>query len=841
LANTDNRKSQRSPVTLRIKFKSANLEQFIERYAVDVSQGGIFIRTKEPLPVGTTMRFEFQLRDESPLITGEGTVVWIREPNAGQAGVAPGMGVRFDRLTESSQSVLDEILAHKAKRAASSAATQNTDPPTRVASAATLRKAVAASRDNGMPFTHDDEPADAFEQSTKVHSLEELASLSARPDTGDPLAGAAEEYEEDKTKVYPAMAKPAARPNTRPGSRASARPTGPAVDLGLPGVTQPLPRSPAMDSDVELGHASFEEEFDDLELPVDKDVELGMAGPTKPLQAERLVRSDEVELGRAGTTSPAKQPQPAARPTAPGKPIALGQSGAHDPMSDVPLPEPGHFDLGMAGPTMPLPTERLGRGAELELGAAGTTDEAEEAALQQAARAKSAAAERAAAAQASAAATRAASPQAPNLAAPPAPPAPPAQLARIAPPVDPLEDSQELLETAESALGALIAQNQPEAAEASVVDELAARRAGRASEQMPAMAPPPDLDEGIDEEDDGIEEAVTTRPPASADRRVVAASPAVRVSTRTGTDAVEKKKGFPLLPLFAAAVVLAIIGGGAFLLATERGGEILAKLTGGTVEPPAEPGTVATPTPPPQPVPVAVPPDAAAQAVAEPEPEIVMEEEPEVPVELVEVQVRSTPPGATAALVDGDQSGPTPMTFKVDKAKKHRVRISQPGFVSQEIELDPAQPKPAPVTLAAIPRVIRTESTPPGATIYVNGRRVPGHSPNEFPLPPDLQKRKKLTISFRIPGYDKLDIDIAPAFQAEGEAMVQTVQGTLVKSAPRAPATTPTRPQQQPATGDEVTLPPEEGAGQQGGGQAPPPAEPPKADTPPAAPPGQTP
>jgi uncharacterized protein (TIGR02266 family) len=79
LVDPNTRQGKRTPVTLKIKFKSETLEQFIERYAVDVSQGGIFIRTKEPLAVGTQMKFEFQLRDASPLIAGEGTVVWTRE------------------------------------------------------------------------------------------------------------------------------------------------------------------------------------------------------------------------------------------------------------------------------------------------------------------------------------------------------------------------------------------------------------------------------------------------------------------------------------------------------------------------------------------------------------------------------------------------------------------------------------------------------------------------------------------------------------------------------------------------------------------------------------------
>src|ERR1043165_9138501 len=140
LVDPNTRQGKRTPVTLKIKFKSETLEQFIERYAVDVSQGGIFIRTKEPLAVGTQMRFEFQLRDASPLIGGEGTVVWTRENDPSRPAIAPGMGVRFDRLAEGSQNVLERILAEKAKQAPQrpiSASKQPlfTDVPTKVAPA----------------------------------------------------------------------------------------------------------------------------------------------------------------------------------------------------------------------------------------------------------------------------------------------------------------------------------------------------------------------------------------------------------------------------------------------------------------------------------------------------------------------------------------------------------------------------------------------------------------------------------------------------------------------------------------------------------------------------------
>ncbi|HVZ86296.1 MAG TPA: TIGR02266 family protein, partial [Polyangia bacterium] len=108
-------KDTRGPTNLRIKFRSASLEQFIERYAVDVSRGGIFIRTREPLAVGTRLRLEFQLQDASPLLSGEGTVVWIREPDQTRENVTPGMGVRFDKLSPESQPTLEKILAEKTR------------------------------------------------------------------------------------------------------------------------------------------------------------------------------------------------------------------------------------------------------------------------------------------------------------------------------------------------------------------------------------------------------------------------------------------------------------------------------------------------------------------------------------------------------------------------------------------------------------------------------------------------------------------------------------------------------------------------------------------------------
>ncbi|MCA9665622.1 MAG: TIGR02266 family protein [Myxococcales bacterium] len=116
----------RTPVTVKIKFKSATVDQFIERYSVDVSKGGIFVRTPKPLSVGTSLKFEFQLQDGSPLLEGLGTVVWVRESDPGKPSVSPGMGVRFDELPDASKKVLSRVLEQKEQ------AEEFSDQPTRV-------------------------------------------------------------------------------------------------------------------------------------------------------------------------------------------------------------------------------------------------------------------------------------------------------------------------------------------------------------------------------------------------------------------------------------------------------------------------------------------------------------------------------------------------------------------------------------------------------------------------------------------------------------------------------------------------------------------------------------
>jgi uncharacterized protein (TIGR02266 family) len=108
-----NESEEPGPVSLRFRFDSETVEQFAERYATDVSRGGIFVQSRQPFAVGTQLRLDLQLLNGTPLITGEGTVHWTREPDPAKPNTVPGMGIRFNKLSTRSQQVIEMVLSQR--------------------------------------------------------------------------------------------------------------------------------------------------------------------------------------------------------------------------------------------------------------------------------------------------------------------------------------------------------------------------------------------------------------------------------------------------------------------------------------------------------------------------------------------------------------------------------------------------------------------------------------------------------------------------------------------------------------------------------------------------------
>ena len=95
-------------VTINHEF--ASVDAFINEYVANISRSGVFIRSKEPLPVGTRVALKFSIiMDDIQTVEGIGEVVRVsRQPR--------GMGVVFTNLTDHSMDLLARLLTRRGAR-----------------------------------------------------------------------------------------------------------------------------------------------------------------------------------------------------------------------------------------------------------------------------------------------------------------------------------------------------------------------------------------------------------------------------------------------------------------------------------------------------------------------------------------------------------------------------------------------------------------------------------------------------------------------------------------------------------------------------------------------------
>lgn len=95
-----------------INHEFGSVEQFITEYVTNLSRSGVFIRSDEPLPIGTRVNLRFTvIFNELETIEGVGEVVRVVEP--GTPGHLPGMGVVFVELTQVSRELIERILVRR--------------------------------------------------------------------------------------------------------------------------------------------------------------------------------------------------------------------------------------------------------------------------------------------------------------------------------------------------------------------------------------------------------------------------------------------------------------------------------------------------------------------------------------------------------------------------------------------------------------------------------------------------------------------------------------------------------------------------------------------------------
>jgi len=95
--------------SVRLHLKCPDAEDFVERFAPNVTRGGIFLPTRDAREVGATIRFEIALLDDTVVFAGEGVVTWAKPK---------GMGVKFTTLDPATEPILERLLSRRAAAAA---------------------------------------------------------------------------------------------------------------------------------------------------------------------------------------------------------------------------------------------------------------------------------------------------------------------------------------------------------------------------------------------------------------------------------------------------------------------------------------------------------------------------------------------------------------------------------------------------------------------------------------------------------------------------------------------------------------------------------------------------
>jgi len=109
----DTRREPRAPFATRVRYRSPVSDEFIEHESVDLSAGGVFVGTREPLDEGTLLKLELALAEDAT-IDAVGRVVWVRSPmTLSTAEDPPGMGVKFVKLSPDARSRLEDAITRR--------------------------------------------------------------------------------------------------------------------------------------------------------------------------------------------------------------------------------------------------------------------------------------------------------------------------------------------------------------------------------------------------------------------------------------------------------------------------------------------------------------------------------------------------------------------------------------------------------------------------------------------------------------------------------------------------------------------------------------------------------
>ncbi|MCU1282741.1 MAG: type pilus assembly PilZ [bacterium] len=106
MSDDEQRRAPRVPLEVVVTLESEH--NFFTGVANNLSEGGIFVATTNPPPVGSEVGFELVLGGERFLVMG--TVRWVRDEGAASSGAPAGCGVRWAHLEDGTLAAIHRFI-----------------------------------------------------------------------------------------------------------------------------------------------------------------------------------------------------------------------------------------------------------------------------------------------------------------------------------------------------------------------------------------------------------------------------------------------------------------------------------------------------------------------------------------------------------------------------------------------------------------------------------------------------------------------------------------------------------------------------------------------------------
>lgn len=109
------REHQRYEVTIPVDCSTKHL--FVANHVSNISKGGLFLRSDNPLPLNSEIALILRLPDGCESIRATGRVVWNYDLQKGTSRIVPGSGIRFVDMSPADRVTLERYIDRLARSA----------------------------------------------------------------------------------------------------------------------------------------------------------------------------------------------------------------------------------------------------------------------------------------------------------------------------------------------------------------------------------------------------------------------------------------------------------------------------------------------------------------------------------------------------------------------------------------------------------------------------------------------------------------------------------------------------------------------------------------------------